>query len=371
MTFPICKDLEDYKDNVCVSEFIKDRLYFATFKNKTPVDVETTHFFTEDDDEMNHVSLATIARYFQRVQEKLSSADLVSKTLVHFSSGSEKRRGDAAVLAGAYAIVHLNMDPEEVSERLAEHSTISLKETLTALQKAIKFGLVDFEDFNVDDFESLEKISLNWVIPGKLLVFSGPLGVADDYYLSPRKYLRYFKQTGIKTMVRLWHNRYDANPFVDSGGLDHYDLSMEGTTPSDAVLECFLEICEASDGTAVVHCRELLGRSGSLVCALLLKHYRMTPGEASAWVRFTTLDRLLESQKKWLRKNEEALREDGDCFRLKVFGSVDKIYHHNRGIYSNSDRQNIYDQVDSREGSVEDESCSSSGLHVTDIKVNG
>lgn len=368
MSSPICKDVEDCNENV--SELVKGRLYFATFKNRTPEDNEVTHFFTEDDDELNHVSLATIARYFQRVLEKLSSPDFASKTLFHYSSGSEKRRGDAAVLAGAYAMVHLHMDPEEVSEKLAEHTTISLKDTLNALQKAITFGLVDFEDFNVDDFETLDKVSLNWVIPGKLLVFTGPLGVADDYYLSPRNYLRYFKEAGVKTVVRLWHNRYDANPFVDSGALEHYDLSMEGTTPSDVVLDCFLEICEACDGAAAVHCRELLGRSGSLVCALLLKHYRMTPGEASAWVRFTTLDRLLESQKKWLRKNEDALREEGDRFRLSVFGSADKIYHHARGIYSNNDRQNIHGQVYSRVDEVEDEACSSSGLQVSDIKVS-
>lgn len=48
---------------------------------------------------------------------------------------------------------------------------------------------------------------------------------------------------------------YEAKRFTDAG-FEHYDLFfIDGSTPSDSIVQRFLNICENADGAIAVHCK--------------------------------------------------------------------------------------------------------------------
>jgi cell division cycle 14 len=53
----------------------------------------------------------------------------------------------------------------------------------------------------------VENGDLNWILPGKLLAFSGPAVRPTDYVgfraMVPEDYWEYYKKTGISAIVRL------------------------------------------------------------------------------------------------------------------------------------------------------------------------
>ena len=58
---------------------------------------------------------------------------------------------------------------------------------------------------------------------------------------------------------------YDAKRF-QRNGFDHKELFFtDGSTPTDEILQQFLEICEDSKGAVAVHCKAGLGRFGHLL----------------------------------------------------------------------------------------------------------
>ena len=78
----------------------------------------------------------------------------------------------------------------------------------------------------------------------------------------------------VTTIVRLNRKIYDAKRF-QRNGFDHRDLFFtDGSTPTDEILQQFLEICEASEGSVAVHCKAGLGRTGSLIGCYVMKHWR-------------------------------------------------------------------------------------------------
>lgn len=68
-------ELECDKHALSVSEFIKDRLYFVTFRNKTHRNTTDVHFFNTDDElvyspyyeDFGPLSLAAIDKYLNKV----------------------------------------------------------------------------------------------------------------------------------------------------------------------------------------------------------------------------------------------------------------------------------------------------------------
>ena len=72
---------------------------------------------------------------------------------------------------------------------------------------------------------------------------------------APEAYFPYFRKHNVTTIVRLNKKIYDARRFIDAG-FQHYDLFfIDGSTPSDNILNRFLEISENADGAIAVHCK--------------------------------------------------------------------------------------------------------------------
>jgi cell division cycle 14 len=179
-----------------------------------------------------------------------------------------------------------------------------------------RFDLGEYEHY-----EAVEHGDLTWVVPGKLLAFSGPAARRDAYVgfvaMVPEDYAPYFAARGVTTVVRLnkkvfvmcccvsvaggkgaakcaracaaaappnprrkqkkqkKHKKvYERERFLASG-LRHVELYFpDGSCPSEALLMRFLQLAEQEPGALAVHCKAGLGRTGVLISAYIMKHYR-------------------------------------------------------------------------------------------------
>lgn len=331
----IIRKLNNNKNPLPSGSTSTDRLYFVAFQPEAtrPRNTPNTVYFTVDNDfvyenffnDFGPLNVCMLHRYCTKLHRKLAGPALARKKLVHYTSmADEKKRLNAAYLCGAYAVLYLNRSPDDVLRQLAGPTVppyirfcdasygpsahkISLADCLHAVQKAQRAGFVRLDDFDAKEYEHYELVEfgdLNWIVPGKFLAFSGPhetSRIKNGYlYHAPETYFPYFRQNGVGTVVRLNVKMYDAARFVDAG-FAHLDLYfVDGSTPSDAILRKFLAVAERTPAALAVHCKAGLGRTGSLICAYVCKHYRFTALEAIAWVRLCRPGSVIGHQQQWL-----------------------------------------------------------------------
>ncbi|KAL3287910.1 hypothetical protein HHI36_002367 [Cryptolaemus montrouzieri] len=215
--------------------------------------------------------------------------------------------------------------------------TIKLDFCFNAIAKAMAFNFFNFEDFDVTEYDMYEKLQfgdMNWLVPRKLLAFIGP---NTNEFLNghpPDYYIKYFLKNDIKTVIRLNNKMYDSIVFSNAG-IAHFDLIYpDGSTPSKDILLKFFQIAETAPAAIAVHCKAGLGRTGSLIGAYIIKHYKMTAKEAIAWMRICRPGSVIGQQQMWLEKLESWLWKCGTQYRCKHYGDGDKIPRHKFGIYS-------------------------------------
>ncbi|XP_056112548.1 dual specificity protein phosphatase CDC14AB isoform X2 [Rhinichthys klamathensis goyatoka] len=352
------KMADDY-DLIGASEFIKDRLYFATLRSK-PKSTANTHYFSTDEEfvyenfyaDFGPLNLAMLYRYCCKLSKKLKSFTLTRKRIVHYTSFDQRKRANAAVLIGAYAVIYLKKTPEEAYRALISGSNASylpfrdasfgnctynltVLDSLQGIRKALQHGFLNFETFDVNEYEHYERVEngdLNWIVPGKLLAFSGPhpkSKIENGYPLhAPEAYFPYFRKHNVTTIVRLNKKIYESKRFTDAG-FDHYDLFfVDGSTPGDVITRRFLHICESTDGAVAVHCKAGLGRTGTLIGCYLMKHYRFTASEAIAWIRVCRPGSIIGPQQHYLEEKQASLWAHGDIHRSKQRQYEDRSVPH-------------------------------------------
>ncbi|XP_055498339.1 dual specificity protein phosphatase CDC14AB isoform X2 [Leucoraja erinacea] len=341
---------------ISASEFTKDRLYFATLRNK-PKSTVNTHYFCTDEEliyenfyaDFGPLNLAQLYRYCCKLNKKLKSFTLSRKKIVHYTSFDQRKRANAAYLIGAYSVIFLQKTPEEAYRSLVAgknppyvpfrdasfgNSTyhLTILDCLHAINQALHHGFLNFEKFDVDEYEHYERVEngdINWIISGKFLAFSGPhpkSKVENGYPLhAPEAYFPYFRKHGVTTIIRLNKKIYDAKRFTDAG-FEHYDLFfVDGSTPSDSIVKRFLTICENEEGAIAVHCKAGLGRTGTLIACYIMKHYRFTAAEAIGWIRICRPGSIIGPQQHFLEEKQGHMWLEGDIYRsLKKRRSMDR-----------------------------------------------
>ncbi|XP_066586637.1 dual specificity protein phosphatase CDC14C-like isoform X2 [Prorops nasuta] len=342
-------------------EIIKDRLYFVAFESwPLPKSTQDTHYFCIDDEfkyenffcDFGPLNLAMLYRYCQKINKKLKTVSLKKKRIVHATMlYNEEKRVNAAFLMGSYAIIYLNRTAQEAYDLLIDrcgppyamfcdasigsYYQISLYDCLSAIQKCYQLGFFNFEDFHVKEYEYYEQVEngdLNWIVPDKFIAFCGPHSkskIENGFPLhGPELYYNYFHRNNVTTIVRLNKKIYDASKFIEAG-FDHKDLYfVDGSTPTDAIMNQFLKISESAKGAVAVHCKAGLGRTGSLIGCYIMKHYHLTALETIAWIRICRPGSVIGHQQHWLEKKEAYLHS------LKAPLQLENTKVHEYGIYS-------------------------------------
>ncbi|CAH8635367.1 unnamed protein product [Schistosoma margrebowiei] len=325
---------------------IRDRLYFLSCKTP-PRSNSSIHFFSIDEElcyenfyaDFGPLSLGQLYKYCNKLNKKLKSGSLKEKKIAHFTSHDSRKRANAAFLIGSYQIIYLGRTPEEAYKHLTLNDNrpflpfrdasfgastyhLTLLDCLFAVNKALLNRFLDFDTFDLQEYEHFEKVEngdLSWIIPNKFLAFCGPHSqtkIENGYPLhSPEAYFPYFRKRNVTTIIRLNKKVYDAKRFTNAG-FAHYDLFFtDGSCPSDHIMNRFLEICENVTGAIAVHCKAGLGRTGTLIGCYLMKHYKLTSREVIGWIRICRPGSIIGPQQHWLDLKQPICWQFGEIYR--------------------------------------------------------
>uniref|UniRef100_A0A5K3F4M3 protein-tyrosine-phosphatase n=2 Tax=Mesocestoides corti TaxID=53468 RepID=A0A5K3F4M3_MESCO len=331
-----------------LSCIIRDRFYFA-INNVVPPSSLNVHIFSIDEEliyenfysDFGPFNLAQIYRYCRKVNKKLKTSSLSKNRIVHCASSEPKKRTNAAFLVGCYQIIYLNRSADDAYKCLLSEKYrtflpyrdaafgpscyhLNLVNCLQAIQKAVHLRFLDFENFDLDDYEYNEKVEngdLSWILPKKFIAFSGPHSrtMLDNGYPlhAPEFYLPYFRKHNVSNVIRLNQKMYEASRFTRAG-ITHHDLFFpDGSVPTEAITRQFLEICENATGVIAVHCKAGLGRTGTLIGCYLMKHYRLTAAEAIAWIRICRPGSIIGRQQTWLEEHQVWCWDEGDAHKMR------------------------------------------------------
>ncbi|NXP44070.1 CC14A phosphatase, partial [Heliornis fulica] len=366
-----------------------DRLYFATLRTK-PKSTVNTHYFCTDEElvyenfygDFGPLNLAMLYRYCCKLNKKLKYFSLSRKKIVYYTGFDQRKRANAAFLIGAYAVIYLKKTPEEAYRTLLSGSNppylpfrdasfgnctynLTILDCLQGINKALQHGFFDFKTFDVDEYEHYERVEngdFNWIVPGKFLAFSGPhpkSKLENGYPLhAPEAYFPYFKKHNVTSIIRLNKKIYEAKRFTDAG-FEHYDLFfIDGSTPSDSIVQRFLNICENADGAIAVHCKAGLGRTGTLIACFIMKHFKFTHAEAIAWIRICRPGSIIGPQQHFLEEKQAMLWLEGDLIRSKqkrvADGNINRVLCGLNDISISNSLNQVQDLDQYRENDFED-----------------
>ncbi|CAM6084333.1 unnamed protein product [Calypogeia fissa] len=341
------------KGRVDLSEVIRNRLYFAPLHwtedsvvlSALPrpgtafcIDDELIYepFFTD----FGPLNLGCTYRFCWKLHGLLKEAEELGRCVLFYCGADPEKKANAAVLLGSYLVLFACVDPEVAYGPLSMFEPyihfrdptcgvstyhLTVVDCIRAVAKAQKVGWIDFNNFNLEEYEYFEQVEngdLNWIVPNKLIAFSGPSSRRLEIYgyrtLIPEDYVEYFHRVGVNAVIRLNKRTYDRRRFADHG-IAHYDLYFpDGSCPTDRILKRFLEIVEETSGSLAVHCKAGLGRTGVLIGCYIMKHYRFSCNEVLGYLRIVRPGSVIGPQQHFLRDMQQRLWRAGDIMRQQL-----------------------------------------------------
>ncbi|KAJ1355483.1 hypothetical protein KIN20_012918 [Parelaphostrongylus tenuis] len=311
-------------------ELLPKQLYFASFTvpprksdpNVRYIDLDSrVHYepFYGDFGPLNLSVLYRCTRYLHGLNEAQRKRKIVA-----YTNSDERNRVNGAYIMGSYLIIYHGVSADAAYLRLEAAQPpkfigfrdaalgeptylLHLHDVLRAVEKALHLKWFDVTSFDAEEYELYERVEngdMNWIIPGKILSFCGPHNecrIENGYpYHSPETYFDYFRATNITTIVRLNVRMYDAKKFTDAG-FDHVDLFfIDGSTPSEKIVEKFISVVDNAKGGVAVHCKAGLGRTGTLIACWMMKEFGLNAAECMAWLRICRPGSVIGPQQEYL-----------------------------------------------------------------------
>jgi len=370
-------------------------------------------------------NLGHLYQFCRMLNEKLDDSRYSNHVICYYSSAAPTTRTNAAYLICAWQVLYMNKTPEEsfagftggrgakvvsspprsvmnggddVLSPIPFHDAtqyactydLTVLDCIRGLVKARAYGFFDFSSFDLKEYrfyEQVENGDLNWILYGKIIAFAGPERVrrvspSGHYALTPSDLIPYFKKKNIGLVVRLNERCYDEQDFVKAG-IDFCDsVYPDGSCPPMSTLRKVVAAFESipSEKGFAVHCKAGLGRTGTMIGAYLMKHYRLTAAETIGWMRICRPGMVIGPQQQFLEDIEQRMWHEGSVMTEKparsLFGSMaDRLLGSRQSSESSSGSKRRSDRYDkTAEGVVitkEIESLSVDGDEDDDVVPEG
>jgi cell division cycle 14 len=313
-------------------ELIVRRLYWVS--DKQPPVRPKTHWFSVDESlvyqpqhlDFGPLDLGMIVRYCRLVQNLLQDARYERMILVHYTSCVPAKRSNSALLACAFQVLVRNLSPEHSWKPFSDLSRflpfrdagtdpnkfeLFILDCLHALSKAQSLNWLDFQTFDLDDYQKHSAASngnLTWIVPEKAIAFPQPSAKRAVGVLTPEEYAPVFQTLGVTAVVRVAPNTYDSVRFKKKM-IRHYDVAAsEASGISESVVRQFVDICR-KEAVVAVHCVNGLGKSVVLIGCYAIKEFRMTGREFIAWARMCRPGAIMGDQQYFLCQFYDSLSE--------------------------------------------------------------
>lgn len=331
-------------------EIIPNKLYWLSTK-ETPNAKSKCFFFNIDNDlkyepffsDFGPLDIGKTCKFVLEVERLLKCSQFADCVLYHHTSLDSAKKTNAAFLMGAFQVIILKKTAESAWEpfKYIERNLVPFRDAsngkcdynctildcLKGLEQAIKLEWFDIRKFDVKSYEHHADVhngDINWIIPGKLLAFSGPVDKSTDpngyKRFTPEDYVPIFKKFNIKAIVKLNEKQYDEEKFRKHG-FKHYDLFFQDfSCPSDEQIEHFFKICEENKAPIAVHCKAGLGRTGVMIACYAIKYYNFDAKNFIGWIRLCRPGSILGKQQQFLVDKDPYLR--GLLTKTPVCGST-------------------------------------------------
>jgi cell division cycle 14 len=112
-------------------------------------------------------------------------------------------------------------------------------------------------------------------------------------------------------VVRLNKQEYDPKGFTNHGFKHKSLYFIDGTTPSEELMQSFISLSEKHEGVIAVHCKAGLGRTGTMIGMYVMKHFHMPAPAFIGWIRICRPGSVLGPQQQFLNKEQAKRFKEG------------------------------------------------------------